>query len=164
MAFKTRWLGPNASISGLVAEYIVAIDVTRVRFPADATHVVLSSFAVATLTGVWNFKLAMTRDTATGQAWKCSRDPMGSAQRCSGRLRVALLRQPLIRPWKKHPGKTRNCNPRFRKQLPCALGRRATKTFTSTNRRSTHVATIAGVLCSRRGQRCFGQTSRSASV
>ena len=25
-----------ASISGLVAEYIVAIDVTRVRFPADA--------------------------------------------------------------------------------------------------------------------------------
>ena len=29
----------NKSISGLVAEYIVAIDVTRVRFPADAdTH------------------------------------------------------------------------------------------------------------------------------
>ena len=26
------------SISGLVAEYIVAIDVTRVRFPADATY------------------------------------------------------------------------------------------------------------------------------
>ena len=26
----------NQSISGLVAEYIVAIDVTRVRFPADA--------------------------------------------------------------------------------------------------------------------------------
>ena len=26
------------SISGLVAEYIVAIDVTRVRFPADALH------------------------------------------------------------------------------------------------------------------------------
>ena len=26
------------SISGLVAEYIVAIDVTRVRFPADAFH------------------------------------------------------------------------------------------------------------------------------
>ena len=25
------------SISGLVAEYIVAIDVTRIRFPADAT-------------------------------------------------------------------------------------------------------------------------------
>jgi hypothetical protein len=25
-----------ASISGLVVEYIVAIDVTRVRFPADA--------------------------------------------------------------------------------------------------------------------------------
>ena len=25
------------SISGLVAEYIVAIDVTRVRFPADAS-------------------------------------------------------------------------------------------------------------------------------
>ena len=28
------------SISGLVAEYIVAIDVTRVRFPADALLVV----------------------------------------------------------------------------------------------------------------------------
>ena len=27
-------------ISGLVVEYIVAIDVTRVRFPADAFHVV----------------------------------------------------------------------------------------------------------------------------
>jgi hypothetical protein len=26
----------NMSISGLVVEYIVAIDVTRVRFPADA--------------------------------------------------------------------------------------------------------------------------------
>ena len=29
------------SISGLVAEYIVAIDVTRVRFPADAFDFVL---------------------------------------------------------------------------------------------------------------------------
>ena len=28
----------NQSISGLVAEYIVAIDVTRVRFPADAFY------------------------------------------------------------------------------------------------------------------------------
>ena len=28
-----------ASISGLVVEYIVAIDVTRVRFPADALMV-----------------------------------------------------------------------------------------------------------------------------
>ena len=27
---------PFVSISGLVVEYIVAIDVTRVRFPADA--------------------------------------------------------------------------------------------------------------------------------
>ena len=32
-----RWC---AGITGLVVEYIVAIDVTRVRFPADATHVV----------------------------------------------------------------------------------------------------------------------------
>ena len=30
-----KYLGIS-SISGLVAEYIVAIDVTRVRFPADA--------------------------------------------------------------------------------------------------------------------------------
>ena len=29
-------LDDNISISGLVVEYIVAIDVTRVRFPADA--------------------------------------------------------------------------------------------------------------------------------
>ena len=29
-------MAPYPSISGLVVEYIVAIDVTRVRFPADA--------------------------------------------------------------------------------------------------------------------------------
>jgi hypothetical protein len=28
----------NSRISGLVVEYVVAIDVTRVRFPADALH------------------------------------------------------------------------------------------------------------------------------
>ena len=28
--------GSNTSIRGLVVEYVVAIDVTRVRFPADA--------------------------------------------------------------------------------------------------------------------------------
>ena len=33
---KPQWFGK--SISGLVVEYIVAIDVTRVRFPADAMH------------------------------------------------------------------------------------------------------------------------------
>ena len=31
----------GSSISGLVVEYIVAIDVTRVRFPADALFVAL---------------------------------------------------------------------------------------------------------------------------
>ena len=37
-------LSPSvSSISGLVAEYIVAIDVTRVRFPADAFRL---SFAI----------------------------------------------------------------------------------------------------------------------
>ena len=38
-AGRARWLGKGivASISGLVVEYIVAIDVTRVRFPADAS-------------------------------------------------------------------------------------------------------------------------------
>ena len=30
---------PFVSISGLVVEYIVAIDVTRVRFPADASFI-----------------------------------------------------------------------------------------------------------------------------
>ena len=29
-------MSPSSSINGLVVEYIVAIDVTRVRFPADA--------------------------------------------------------------------------------------------------------------------------------
>ena len=33
--------GIVASISGLVVEYIVAIDVTRVRFPADALLICL---------------------------------------------------------------------------------------------------------------------------
>ena len=43
-----RWCGPVGaavvicvSISGLVVEYIVAIDVTRVRFPADAFALLL---------------------------------------------------------------------------------------------------------------------------
>ena len=31
-----RWFTRRSGISGLVVEYIVAIDVTRVRFPADA--------------------------------------------------------------------------------------------------------------------------------
>ena len=34
--FKKNPLPYSSSISGLVVEYIVAIDVTRVRFPADA--------------------------------------------------------------------------------------------------------------------------------
>ena len=33
---REKCLVAITSISGLVAEYIVAIDVTRVRFPADA--------------------------------------------------------------------------------------------------------------------------------
>ena len=36
---KSRFHGNFViSISGLVVEYIVAIDVTRVQFPADALH------------------------------------------------------------------------------------------------------------------------------
>ena len=35
-ADTSAFLNSCASISGLVVEYIVAIDVTRVRFPADA--------------------------------------------------------------------------------------------------------------------------------
>ena len=38
--------GPCNSISGLVVEYIVAIDVTRVRFPADACIALLHFFPV----------------------------------------------------------------------------------------------------------------------
>ena len=40
VGLSVQIMGPEASftncISGLVVEYIVAIDVTRVRFPADA--------------------------------------------------------------------------------------------------------------------------------
>ena len=38
MVWETRGIGLHTyySISGLVVEYIVAIDVTQVRFPADA--------------------------------------------------------------------------------------------------------------------------------
>ena len=45
MAWETRGSGlhTNYSISGLVVEYIVAIDVTRVRFPADAFYTFLLS-------------------------------------------------------------------------------------------------------------------------
>ena len=39
-----RTIGHFISISGLVVEYIVAIDVTRVRFPADACYVLVSAF------------------------------------------------------------------------------------------------------------------------
>ena len=43
----------SSSISGLVAEYIVAIDVTRVRFPADAfSRVSVSYHALACSNGV----------------------------------------------------------------------------------------------------------------
>ena len=37
------------SISGLVVEYIVAIDVTRARFPADASCLEINGFAVSQL-------------------------------------------------------------------------------------------------------------------
>ena len=33
---EASWTLTFVSISGLVVEYVVAIDVTRVRFPADA--------------------------------------------------------------------------------------------------------------------------------
>ena len=41
------------SISGLVVEYIVAIDVTRVRFPADAFHLLSFGFQKATNVCGW---------------------------------------------------------------------------------------------------------------
>ena len=55
MHCKKHWRSSIASISGLVAEYIVAIDVTRVRFPADAKHVGFWTCAIVTLAGVWEF-------------------------------------------------------------------------------------------------------------
>ena len=41
----------NMSISGLVVEYIVAIDVTRVRFPADAMLCFPMSFSTVAARG-----------------------------------------------------------------------------------------------------------------
>ena len=42
-----RTIGHFISISGLVVEYIVAIDVTRVRFPADALYFICPFLAIA---------------------------------------------------------------------------------------------------------------------
>ena len=44
-----------SSISGLVVEYIVAIDVTRVRFPADAS-LLLRLFYTSFLRGAWSLQ------------------------------------------------------------------------------------------------------------
>ena len=41
------------SISGLVVEYIVAIDVTRVRFPADALFMAPGAFVAEAVCGAW---------------------------------------------------------------------------------------------------------------
>ena len=46
----------HVSISGLVVEYVVAIDVTRVRFPADA---IISAFQHLGVSPFWfsNFRI-----------------------------------------------------------------------------------------------------------
>ena len=45
--FSALLPGEINSISGLVVEYIVAIDVTRVRFPADALYFICPFLAIA---------------------------------------------------------------------------------------------------------------------
>ena len=48
----------STSISGLVVEYIVAIDVTRVRFPADALFIRAAEYV--------GFSVEMTRHILPG--------------------------------------------------------------------------------------------------
>jgi hypothetical protein len=56
-----------ASISGLVVEYIVAIDVTRVRFPADALFC-LSSGRYAAPSGALMLMVGIRGSSSNGRA------------------------------------------------------------------------------------------------
>ena len=49
----------SASISGLVVEYVVAIDVTRVRFPADAIFLSLQFFGFRFLAALVAFSIVV---------------------------------------------------------------------------------------------------------
>ena len=68
--------GPNpltiTSISGLVAEYIVAIDVTRVRFPADALFYFIIYFTgYSVVCGQSHHKLARFITSGVAQWLAC---------------------------------------------------------------------------------------------
>ena len=49
----------GTSISGLVVEYVVAIDVTRVRFPADAIFLSLQFFGFRFLAALVAFSIVV---------------------------------------------------------------------------------------------------------
>ena len=53
MPFMLALETENNSISGLVVEYIVAIDVTRVRFPADALFTCVYNCFIVVLVIAW---------------------------------------------------------------------------------------------------------------
>jgi hypothetical protein len=55
----------SISISGLVVEYIVAIDVTRARFPADA-------FTMLHMWALQN-QMAYDRDTHSTEIWRSTK-------------------------------------------------------------------------------------------
>ena len=83
-----------SSISGLVVEYIVAIDVTRVRFPADALLLRLfpRSSSPAILTHVKTHQLLQPMPTATPVGFEPTRgDPISLAgRRLSRSAKVSL--------------------------------------------------------------------------
>ena len=54
------------SISGLVVEYIVAIDVTRVRFPADASFISVFSLLGQDLKGWLNCNMNHEQNSPDG--------------------------------------------------------------------------------------------------
>ena len=64
----------SKSISGLVVEYVVAIDVTRVRFPADAARCVI---VVARVRSILDFNVR-EHQWFSGRIRRCHRRDPGS--------------------------------------------------------------------------------------
>ena len=84
---RTYW-GRAVSISGLVAEYIVAIDVTRVRFPADAYGSIADRLAA---------RAQAARETLAAPVAVC-KEPAQSPPPLPRRLRPEFLAHGAYRP------------------------------------------------------------------
>ena len=87
---------PRRCISGLVVEYIVAIDVTRVRFPADAfcfhwlAYISVSEAQIRGVAGLWRngsasdsrsdgwaFESLWPHSLGSDSVWKCQTSTLG---------------------------------------------------------------------------------------